>query len=222
MIIIGHRGAAGFEPENTIASFNKAIDLGVEMIEVDVQLCKSGELVVIHDYSLQRTTNGNGLVINKTLAELKKLDAGNGQKIPTLGETLQFIDGRVAINIELKGRPNSKQIAGVVKHFIENGNWEKDDFIVSSFNHGELHKFHKLMPEIKIGLLYETISNDFHKTASALNAFSINADFNFLTGEIVEEIHSKNYRVYAYTVNKTTDKQRMKDFGVDGIFTDFP
>lgn len=222
MLIIGHRGAAGLEPENTLASFEKAIGLGVDMIEFDVQLCKSGELVIIHDYSLERTTNGKGLVIENTLSELKQLDAGNGQKIPTLTETLQFIDGRVKVNIELKGKPNSEQVVGVVEQFIESGNWEKDGFIVSSFKHDELYKFHKLMPEIKIGLLYETVSNDFHKTALTLNAFSINADFNSLTREIMENIHSKNYQVYAYTVNKPSHKRQMKDFGVDGIFTDLP
>jgi glycerophosphoryl diester phosphodiesterase len=222
MLIIGHRGAAGFEPENTIASFKKAIELGVEMIEFDVQLCKSGELVIIHDYSLDRTTNGKGPVIEKTITELKNLDAGKGQKIPTLSETLQFIDGKTKVNIELKGKTNSEQVAEVIEHFIKKGNWKMPDFIVSSFNHSELLKFHKLMPGIRIGVLYEAVSKDFDKTASALNAFSINADFDSLTKEITEDIHSKKYRVYAYTVNSASDKQRMKTLGVDGIFTDFP
>ncbi len=222
MLIIGHRGAAGHEPENTIQSFNKAIELGAKMIEFDVQLCKSGEVVVIHDFTLERTTNGTGLVIETLLTELKKLDAGKGQEIPTLEEVMDTIDKKAIVNIELKGKSIARPAAKIISNFIENNNWQTDDFLISSFNHQELFAFKKLMPEIRIGVLYEDIPNNFNETASALNAYSINADFNSLNKKIVAWIHSVGYKVYAYTVNTKEDRLKMKQMDVDGIFTDFP
>lgn len=222
MLIIGHRGAAGHEPENTIQSFKKAMELGAKMIEFDVQLCKSGEVVVIHDFSLGRTTNGTGLLTETLLADLKKLDAGNGQQIPTLEEVLNTIDKKAIVNIELKGKSIARPVAKIIADFIENKNWQTDDFLISSFNHQELFAFHKLMPEIRIGVLYEDIPDTFNKTASVLNAFSINVEFHYLTKEIIDQIHLLNYKVYAYTVNTEENKLRMEEIGVDGIFTNFP
>lgn len=222
MITIGHRGAAGYEPENTIQSFSKAIELGVDMIEFDVQLCKSGEIVVIHDYSLDRTTNGAGMVAETTLSELKKLNAGKGQEIPTLKESLQTINRNARVNIELKGKSSSMQVSEIIKDFIENKNWHVDDFIISSFDHKELSTFYKLMPEIRLGILYKNIPDDFNEIASVLKAYSINANFNYLTKEIVKKIHSRGYKVYAYTVNNQEDKLKMKEIGLDGVFTDYP
>src|SRR6056297_2287931 len=101
---IGHRGAMGYEPENTLRSFKKAIELNVDMVELDVYVCSSGELVVIHDDKVDKTTNGKGYVSEKSFDELRKLDAGMGEKIPTLQEVLDLIDKRAKVNIELKGK----------------------------------------------------------------------------------------------------------------------
>src|ERR1700691_2371330 len=99
MLVIAHRGASGYEPENTLASFKKALEIGVDGIELDVHLSKDGNVMVIHDSWVNRTTNGIGRVENKTLKELQKLDAGNGEKIPTLQEVLDVINRKVLINI---------------------------------------------------------------------------------------------------------------------------
>ena len=222
MLTIGHRGAAGNEPENTIQSFKKAVDIGVDMIEFDIQLCKSGEVVVIHDFTLERTTNGIGYVTETSLSDIKKLNAGKGQQIPTLEEALNTINRNTEVNIELKGNNIARATATLIRSFIENKNWQTDDFLVSSFNHSELLAFKKLMPEIRIGVLFEEIPDGFNETASALKAFSINAEFNYLTKKNVNHIHSLGYKVFAYTVNSKDDKLRMKQMGVDGIFTDFP
>ncbi len=222
MITIGHRGAAGHEPENTIQSFKKAIELNVEMIEFDVQLCKSGEVVVIHDFTLERTTNGHGFLSESSLSELKKLDAGKEQQIPTLKEVLNTIDRKSIVNIELKGMLIAGPTVKIINFFIENRTWQQNEFIVSSFNHTILLEFHKLMPEIRIGVLYKNIPDDFNETASKLKAFSINADFNYLNKEVVALVHSMGYKVNAYTVNREEDKLKMKQIGIDGIFTDFP
>ena len=222
MLIIGHRGAAGLEPENTIASFKKAIELGVEMIEFDVQLCKSGEVVVIHDFTLERTTNGIGLVAETSFSDIINLDAGKGQKIPTLETVLNTINRKSVVNIELKGKSIAHPTAKIIQRFIESENWKKEDFLISSFNHQELFAFNTLMPEIRIGVLYEDIPDNFNETASALNAYSINADFNSLNKNTVARIHSEGYKVFAYTVNTKEARLKMEEIGVDGIFTDFP
>jgi len=103
---IGHRGAMGYEPENTLRSFKKALDLKVDMIELDVYVCKSDELIVIHDDKVDRTTNGQGYVVNKTFEELRTLDAGKNEKIPTLSEVLNLVNRKAKLNIELKGKKN--------------------------------------------------------------------------------------------------------------------
>ena len=103
MLVIAHRGASGNLPENTLAAFQKAIELGAEMIELDVHLCKTRELVVIHDAHVNRTTDGHGLVSHKTLSELQKLNAGNGEKIPTLQEVFDLVNGKLKSISSLKG-----------------------------------------------------------------------------------------------------------------------
>ncbi len=222
MLTIGHRGAAGYEPENTLLSFRKAIDLKVDMIEFDVQLCKSGEAVVIHDYILNRTTNGNGFVADKTLDELQKLDVGKGQAIPTLQESLEVIGNKASVNIEFKCRSIAAELCRTLNYFTEKGILHLKNIVVSSFILDELLIIRELLPSVKIGLLFEELPEEFDAVASQLQAFSINLNFNFLSKDIVDRIHAKGYKVYAYTVNKQSDKERMKAWGVDGIFTDFP
>ncbi len=222
MITIGHRGAAGYEPENTLLSFRKAIDLKVDMIEFDVQLCKSGEAVVIHDYSLERTTTGRGFVADKTLSELQELDAGKDQKIPTLKESLQAIGNKAKVNIELKGKSPSVETGRIVNSFIEKGIILLENIVFSSFMIEELRIIRKLLPDARVALLFEELPGDFYEIAAELKASSINLNFEFLTKDIVEEIHIRGHQVYAYTVNNPADKARMKTWSVDGIFTDFP
>ena len=110
LLKISHRGACGYEPENTLASFKKAIEINADMIELDVHVCKTGEVVVIHDEKVNRTTNGKGYVSQKNLESLKKLDAGKGKKIPTLIEVLDLVNKRVKVNIELKGKKTAERL----------------------------------------------------------------------------------------------------------------
>lgn len=222
MLIIAHRGASGYKPENTIASFLTAIEMEAKMIEFDVHICKSGEVVVIHDFDVNRTTNGKGIVSKLTLEALKKFDAGDGEQIPTLDETLNAINGKSMVNIEIKGKNSYKIVAETIKEQIDSSVWEADDFLVSSFDHKQLLKFHKLLPEIKIGVLYEEIPDNFYVIAQKLNAYSINADAEFLSREIIENIHRMGYKIFAYTVNNEEDKTKMEVLNVDGIFTNYP
>lgn len=222
MLIIAHRGASGNKPENTIASFIKAIEMEAKMIEFDVHVCKSGEVVVIHDFDIDRTTNGKGFVSELTLEALKKFNAGEGEEIPTLDETLNAINGKSMVNIEIKGKNSYTIVSETIKSQIKSSIWKQSDFLVSSFDHKQLLKFHKLLPEIKIGVLFEKVPDNFHEIANKLNAYSINANFEFLTKEMVNKIHLQGYKIYAYTVNSEENKIKMADLNVDGIFSDFP
>ena len=222
MIKIGHRGALGYEPENTLLSFQRAISLSVDMIELDVYACKTGDLVVIHDDRLERTTNGNGYIWEKTIEELRNLDAGKGQKIPTLMEVLNLVDKKTQVNIELKGEGTAKPVAETIASYISQNGWNEGMFLVSSFNHQELKKFKELMPDIRTGALITAIPQDYAKFGQDLNAWSVNLCIEFINQTFVDDAHDRGLKVLVWTVNHPEDIQRMKSLGVDGIFSNFP
>ncbi|MFH1175371.1 MAG: glycerophosphodiester phosphodiesterase family protein [bacterium] len=222
MLKIGHRGAKGYEPENTLASFKKALDLGVDAIELDVYVCETGELVVIHDDKVDRTTNGEGLVEEKTFEELQALDAGNGNKIPTLEEALNLINKKAIVNIELKGEKTAKPVSELLKRYITKKRWQSDLFLVSSFSHRELFDFHNLMPQIRTGALVVGIPLGYAKFAEKLGAYSVNLSMEFINQDFVDDAHKRGMKVFVWTVNDLDDIERMKKLGVDGIFSDFP
>ncbi|MBE0649831.1 MAG: glycerophosphodiester phosphodiesterase [Bacteroidales bacterium] len=222
MLVIAHRGASGTQPENTLVSFRKAIELGAEMIELDDHLCKTGELVVIHDYSVNRTTNGNGFVSHKTLNELQSLDAGNGEKIPTLHEIFELVSGKAKINIELKGKHVATETATLIMAAIQEKKWKAEDFVISSFHHRQLSEFHALIPDVPIGILYKRHPNGYQKLAHKLNASSINLSINHVNANLVEEIHQNGLQVWIYTVNSEEEFEKVKAMSVDAIFTNFP
>lgn len=222
IIKIGHRGAAGYEPENTLKSFKRAIELGADMIELDVYLCKSGELVIIHDDKVNRTTDGSGYITEKTFQEIQKLNAGQGEKIPTLNQVLDLVNRKVILNIELKGPDTAKPTAEIVENYIKQKNWPSQNFLVSSFDHRELVEFKKIMPQINIGVLYTGIPDDLTVTAQKLKAHSIHLSYEFISQELVDDAHKRGLKVFAFTVNDSNDIKKMLSLGVDGIFSDFP
>ncbi len=221
-IKIGHRGAKGYIAENTIESFKRAIEIGVDAIEIDVQLCKTGELIVFHDNRVDRLSNGSGMVCELDFDYLSSLDVGNGSIIPTLEETLDFIDNRLLINIELKGMGTSKATYDIVDFYIRNRNWDKGNFLISSFNHIELKAYKKLDSEMKIGVLLSCIPTDYALIAEKMGAYSINLSIEFISQEFIDDAHKRGLLVLVYTVNSTDDILRLKSMGVDGIFSDFP
>lgn len=219
---IGHRGASGYEPENTLRSFKRAIELGADMIELDVHVCKSGELVVIHNEKADKTTDGVGYIANKTFKELRKLDAGKGEKIPTLSEVLNLVNKKVKVNIELKGKNTARPVFELIENYIKEKDWSYEDFLVSSFNQHELLEFNKLNSKIKIGVLNIGILIDFAKFAEKVNAYSINPSMDFIDQDLVDDAHKRNMKVFVWTVNDQDDIQKIKALGVDGIFSDYP
>jgi len=221
MLKIGHRGAAGYAPENTLASFQKALDLKVDMIELDVYQCQSGELIVMHDDKVDRTTDGSGYVWNKTLQELKKLKAGQEEKIPTLVEALDLIKKKVPVNIELKGENTAKPVSNLINQYKKKG-WADKNFIISSFNHIELQKFKKYQPKINIGALICGIPSNYAAAAEKLGAYSINPSLEFINQKLVDDAHKRDLKVFVWTVNEKDDIKRIKKMGADGIFSNFP
>jgi glycerophosphoryl diester phosphodiesterase len=222
MIKIGHRGARGYEPENTLRSFKKALELGVDAVEFDVHICKSGEIVVIHDEKVDRTTNGKGFVAEKTFSELRKLDAGKGEKIPSLNEVLDLINRKVKANIELKGHGAERPVLDLIDEYVKKKNWKYSDFLISSFEYIWLEEVRKINPRINIGVLIEKNLNHGLRVAEMINAYSVNPDLKLVNKKFVENMHEKGMKVFVWTVNKKEDIEKMKSFGVDGIFSDYP
>ena len=222
MLIIGHRGASGTAPENTLASFERAIRMGVEMIELDVHRCASGELVVIHDEKINRTTSGKGFVSDKTLHELQQADAGEGERIPTLHEVLRLVNRRAKINIELKGSGVAAPTAGLLHYYKENRGWQTEDFYISSFDHQQLLQFRELDRLSKIGILYERHPHGFMALAKALKATSVNIPMRVVSPELVTEIHSHGLEVWVYTVNNPRLLKRLQEMNVEALFTNYP
>lgn len=224
IIKIGHRGAAGYEPENTLRSFKKAIKLGVDMIELDVYVCASGELVVIHDDEVDRTTNGRGLVVKKTLKELRKLNAGQGQKIPTLIQVLNLVNKKVQINIELKGLGTAAPTAALIEKRVVKKNWSYDDFLVSSFNHRELALFAKILPQVRLGVLISRLRKrpGVAYYQKKFRPWSINLPAKSVSKKLVAKIHDLGSRALVWTVDKPRAIKKIKAMGVDGIFSNFP
>jgi glycerophosphoryl diester phosphodiesterase len=214
-LIIGHRGAAGLRPENTLPSFAHAVELGVQAVELDVHVVE-GELVVIHDDSLERTTDGSGRVADCSLAELKRLDAGAGAAVPLLREVFELLPATVGINVELKGAGAAAALAEFLR---QHG---KRDLLVSSFDHDALCDFHSACMDVPVAPLFGRWRGNVWQVAQDLGAWSINLSLRIATGQRIAEAHRRGYRVLVYTVNDVDVAHQLVESGVDGIFTDHP
>ncbi len=222
IIKVGHRGASGYEPENTLLAFKKAIEIGADMIELDVRRCKSGELVVIHDETVNRTTNGKGEVSEKTLTELKGLEMEKGERIATLEEVLDFLDKKIKVNIELKDKDIAMQARAVIEQYIEENGWTYEDLLVSSFHHEELMQFKLADPEIRIGVLTEIVPPRFLKFAEEIKAYSVNVPINRIRIGFVEDAHKRGLKVFVYAANDSPEIKKAKEIGADYICSNFP
>ena len=219
LLCIGHRGACGHEPENTLRSVRRALELGAQGIEIDVHFV-DGELVVIHDAKLERTTNGHGYVARKSFADLRALDAGQGERIPTLREVFETVNRAAFINIELKGKGTAGPVRALVREFVEHRGWRYEDFLVSSFNRAELRAVTD--PQIPIGLLLTRPTRLYALSARRVRASAVNPAARYVTAGFVEDAHRRGWRVFAYTVNAPQEIERLRRLGVDGVFSDYP
>ena len=227
---IAHRGASGQYPENTALAFKKAIDAGVDMIELDCQLTQDGHVVVFHDERLTRTAGVRGTVRSKTLVQLKKLDIGRwrkksfkGEHILTLEEALECVGGNADLCLEIKTYDDSApgielKILFIVSHYDY-----LDRTTISSFNYNCLSRVRELAPDAPIGILFgSNVKDDPFEAAGRLAAHSIQVQKQMVTGEFLSRAWEDGLDVYVWTVNEIKEMEALVSLGVQGLISDFP
>ncbi len=233
-LLIAHRGASALAPENTIAAFDRAIELKADFIEIDVQMTKDGELVIIHDVTVDRTTNGKGKVKDFTYEEIALLDAGSwyserfaGERIPKLSTIIENYQGKIGILIELK-KPSlypgmTEQLANMlnIPQIVEIKN---HPIIVQSFNHQEIKKFHTLLPTIPKGIIISDTSRISKKKIQELNEYIsfVCINKNSVNKNFLKFAKQMNWQVFTWTVSTNEMDKYTKRFNVDGIVTNHP
>lgn len=219
---IGHRGAKNHLAENTIESIKKALDIGVDGIEIDVHKCASGELVVFHDFTLDRMTNGTGELSKATLPQLKELKVNGQFSIPTLEEVLDCVDRQCLVNIELKGKHTALDTCEIISHYMNVKGWSAQDFIISSFQHHELEEVYNYNKNLRLGVLTKASVSDALEFAKMINAYAVHPNFALVSRDNVQRAQKKGYKVITWTVNDVNTIKRMKSYGVDAIISDNP
>ena len=235
MELIAHRGASAYAPENTLSAFKKAIDMGINAVEFDVQFTLDGEGVVTHDYTLERTSDGSGHIKDLSLSQLKKLDFGKwfgeeykNEKIPTLEEVLDTVKNDYLINIELKRDKDDKRFfSKYIIDAIDKFNI-RDKVLISSFDHELLKDLHKTDNNLKIALLFpKEIERNFEELGEYIDKLGIKVSAINPHKDSLNEISTKNIKklglkIISYTVNELDDYNRLEALGVDAVFTNFP
>ena len=229
--VIAHRGFSGAAPENTLAAVRAAIKVGADMVELDVTLTSDGQVVVIHDETLDRTTNGSGRVSDFSLAELQQLDAGSwfaprfaGERIPTLDAVLDEVEGRILLNVEIKSEAVVRGIVTKVASAIQRQGMI-NQVVVSSFSPKALQEMHSEAPKIRTAVLYNT---KFHKGQDAveivkdLGASVFNIKRQRLTKKMQRRCQKLEIPIGIYTVNDPRRMRRLVKKGINAIFTDHP
>ncbi len=223
IIIMGHRGANKIAPENTLKAFKEAIRLGADYVEFDVQETINGEIVIIHDYNTLRTAGIEGIVKQMTLKELKKLNFGNGERIPTLLELIDLAKNKISLNCEIKAEAIAKTIIQIFQDADI-----LDSTIISSFLHEELVKIQKIEPQLKLATLVPTEAEKFSDWTykkklidytSENNYYAINPLYKLADRQFIEYAHEKNVKVFPWTVDSGIAMRKLINSGTDGIIT---
>lgn len=235
-VIIAHRGASGVAPENTMAAIQKALEAKADWIEIDIYATRDEALVLMHDKTVDRTTNGKGLITDLTLYEVKKLDAGSwfdksyrGEQVPTLGEVLLFVKGRVKLLIEVKkgGNGLEKNLVKLIQKYKAS-----DWCIVQSFDPAVVKEVKRLAPEIPVHQLvvgnltllplHYTTSLQTGRITQYDQVEAINPNIWFTTAGLVAHLHARKQKVHVWTVNNLQEIPTLVAMGVDGIITNYP
>ena len=214
---IGHRGAAGHAPENTLAAIYKGIALGVDFIEIDVHRTADGVLVALHDKTVNRTTNGKGRVDRLSLHNIKTLDAGNGEEVPTLQEVIEIAAGRVGLMLELKVHGVARQTVEAVRHA-----GFKDPVIFASFLHDELPQIRMADPNASCMVLLGRLPRAPVTRAMQYGPSHVGLRYDTATRRLVDAFHRANLTVFVYTADRLGDIRRALSVGVDGVISNFP
>ena len=217
MEIVGHRGACGRAPENTLRSFAQAIELGCQRTELDVQVSADGIAVVMHDATVDRTTNGHGAVSAFTLHQLKQLHAGAGERIPSLEEVMALCRDKIALQIELKAPGSPALVASLIERA-----WDPAKTVITSFDLGLLDAFASLEPSIPLGLLNRDPGLDMIGVASAHRHRWICPRVDIASADLIVRAHGSALKVYVYHVNRAEQAAALIRWGVDAIGTDHP
>lgn len=239
---IAHRGASGTSPENTLAAIRRAVRLGADSVEVDVQRSSDGELILFHDATLTRTTNVEEVYPERTpyrvgdftFAELRRLDAGSwfseefaGERIPALAGALPELRARAGLLLELKDPALYPGIERQVAGELEAAGFSRPApaagrLVVQSFDRASMRRYHEIQPRVAVGELYARRPTGAELRAAATYALQVNPSYTFTDRALVESIHALGMSTSVYTVNEPEDMRRMISLGVDGIITDFP
>lgn len=221
MLVIGHRGAAGHRPENTLASVHHALALGVDAVEIDVRRVDDA-LIVLHDDTLERTTNGHGHYRAHSLSALRALDAGDGEAIPLLDEVLALTRERVGLNIEVKDAGIAAQVIDAALAATSHCPAWRARILLSSFDVATSAALAAARGPMAFGLLYEEPFAAALERALALRAFSLHMPLRDVAAADVARAQAAGLAVYVYTVNTPVDIARCREAGVDGVFSDYP
>lgn len=221
MLIIAHRGASTLAPENTLKAFTLAFEQQSDGIEFDTYQ-HDDAIIVFHDKTLGRTTNGSGFLLQTSLADLKQLDAGDGEVIPTLEAVLATVPDGALCNIEVKHLRNAETWVQDVKRAVEDAQINPNALLISSFNHHWLAEISALWPQVAVGALTATYALDATYCARQLKAKSINIALDVVNADFVNAAKQEGLDVYVYTVDEPEDMLQLKLWGVTGIFTNVP
>ncbi|PHS79398.1 MAG: glycerophosphoryl diester phosphodiesterase [Rhodospirillaceae bacterium] len=229
--IIAHRGASAYAPENTLASIQCALDMGAKAIEIDATVSQDGIAMVMHDFNVERTTDGQGPLTLKSAMDIQALDAGSkfsdkfkGEKIPKLSEVLHMISAHdIVLNIEIKTtlgweEPTARAVAQTLKSHAN----VQDKVFISSMSTLALDVFHDLLPGLPKGVIVYAIPENWAERLHQHSCKSLHCYHAFVTADLTRDLHQKGYRLNVYTVNDAAHAMALFDLGVDAVFTDYP
>lgn len=217
LLRIGHRGAGGHAPENTLAAIERGIALHAHLVEFDVRATSDGQLVLLHDATLDRTTNGHGPIANQFWSNVKQLTGGDGRPLPILADTLRATSGRTGVMIEIKAEGIAKQICRTVQEVQLSG-----PVIYASFLHDELLAIRRENHQAQTMALIEAVPINRTAFATDAQATHVGVAFETLTPSFLKSLHDHSLQVFVYTVNEPADIKTAKAMGVDGIISDYP
>jgi glycerophosphoryl diester phosphodiesterase len=221
MQLFAHRGVSTLHPENTLRAFAAALELPNVGIELDVYL-HHDQLVVIHDRFVDRTTNGHGALEDFSVSQLAQLDAGAGEKIPSLWQVLQLCANRCLLNIELKGHDTGPALLRLLTRAQTELQLDLRYILVSSFHHPLLRWLRQQQPALQLGMLIAHYPLELAASAEQLGAVSLHCDRSFIDQALVQDAHQRGLQVHVYTVNYQKDALELAQMGVDGLFCNHP
>ncbi|MET0356231.1 MAG: glycerophosphodiester phosphodiesterase [Cellvibrio sp.] len=224
-ICIAHRGGPLMNnqplPENSLAAIARALDAGVEAVEIDIYQVE-GELFVTHDRRLGRVVSGQGIITDLSLAYLREQTLENDEALPTLNEVLKLVTNRALLNIEIKGANCVPALKQQLTSFVHDHQLDFENYVVSSFDHQQLFQCLTSIPHVKRAVLIEGIPLDYAQCCEPLKAYAFNTHLSFITAELFADARKRGLKNWVYTVNNQDDWSWLVDLGVDGMFTDKP